>query len=113
MYTYDFSEARMTRDGAIPCRISACRGSPSFVGGEFHDYDPKYYPRSGPRFMASASRSLPRNRYNNASGPRMAAYPGRLSATIFHDVAPKDFLPFYYKIMNYEGSPKIDCARPV
>jgi hypothetical protein len=40
--------------------------------------------------------------YNNAAGPRMAAYLDRLSATIFHDATPKDFLPFYYKIMNYQ-----------
>jgi len=43
--------------------------------------------------------------YNNAGGPRMVAYLDRLSATIFHDASPKDFLPFYYKIMNYrEGA---------
>jgi hypothetical protein len=40
--------------------------------------------------------------YNNAAGPRMASYLDRLSATIFHDATPKDFLPFYYKIMNYQ-----------
>lgn len=43
--------------------------------------------------------------YNNAGGPRMAAYLDRLSATIFHDASPRDFLPFYYKIMNYEEGP--------
>jgi len=43
--------------------------------------------------------------YNNAAGPRMAAYLDRLSATIFHDATPKDFLPFYYKIMNYQEGP--------
>lgn len=43
--------------------------------------------------------------YNNAGGPRMAAYLDRLSATIFHDAGPKDFLPFYYKIMNYQEGP--------
>jgi hypothetical protein len=42
--------------------------------------------------------------YNNAGGPRMAAYLDRLSASIFHDASPKDFLPFYYKIMNYQES---------
>jgi hypothetical protein len=26
----------------------------------------------------------------------------RLSSTLFHDAGPKHFLPFYYKIMNYE-----------
>ena len=40
--------------------------------------------------------------YNNAGGPRMAAYLDRLSATVFHDAAPKDFLPFYYQLMNYD-----------
>lgn len=43
--------------------------------------------------------------YNNAAGPRLASYLDRLSATIFHDAKPQDFLPFYYKIMNYEGAP--------
>ncbi len=35
----------------------------------------------------------------------MAAYLDRLSATLFHDARPKDFLPFYYKIMNYQEGP--------
>jgi hypothetical protein len=43
--------------------------------------------------------------YNNAGGPRMAAFLDRLSATIFHDVTPEDFLPFYYKIMNLREAP--------
>jgi hypothetical protein len=43
--------------------------------------------------------------YNNAGGPRMAAFLDRLSATVFHDAKPRDFLPFYYKIMNYEERP--------
>jgi len=43
--------------------------------------------------------------YNNAAGPRMASYLDRLSATIFHDARPQDFLPFYYKIMNYTEGP--------
>jgi hypothetical protein len=43
--------------------------------------------------------------YNNAGGPRMAAYLDHLSATVFHDAKPKDFLPFYYKIMNYAEGP--------
>ena len=47
--------------------------------------------------------------YNNAAGPRMASYLDRLSATIFHDASPKDFLPFYYKIMNYQEG----AVRPV
>jgi hypothetical protein len=43
--------------------------------------------------------------YNNAGGPRMAAFLDRLTATIFHDVTPEDFLPFYYKIMNLREAP--------
>ncbi len=43
--------------------------------------------------------------YNNAAGPRMAAYLDRLSATVFHDATPQEFLPFYYKIMNYQEAP--------
>ncbi|MGH9353661.1 MAG: hypothetical protein ACRD2G_16120 [Terriglobia bacterium] len=43
--------------------------------------------------------------YNNAGGPRMAAYLDRLSATYFHDARPEDFLAFYYKIMNYDEAP--------
>jgi len=43
--------------------------------------------------------------YNNAGGPRMASFLDRLGATMFHDATPKDFLPFYYKIMNYEEAP--------
>jgi hypothetical protein len=43
--------------------------------------------------------------YNNAGGPRMAAYMDRLSATVFHDAKPQDFLNFYYKIMNYQEPP--------
>ena len=43
--------------------------------------------------------------YNNSGGPRMAAFLDRLSATIFHDASPNDFLPFYYKVMNYQEAP--------
>ena len=43
--------------------------------------------------------------YNNAAGPRLASYLDRLSATLFHDAKPADFLPLYYKIMNYEEGP--------
>src|ERR1051326_123592 len=43
--------------------------------------------------------------YNNAGGPRMAAYLDRLSATVFHDASPQDFVSFYYKIMNYREGP--------
>jgi len=35
----------------------------------------------------------------------MASYLDRLSATVFHDASPKDFLSFYYKIMNYQEAP--------
>ncbi|HEY4046677.1 MAG TPA: hypothetical protein VGM27_07405 [Acidobacteriaceae bacterium] len=43
--------------------------------------------------------------YNNAGGPRFADYLDHLSATIFHDATPQDFLPFYYKVMNYKEAP--------
>jgi hypothetical protein len=43
--------------------------------------------------------------YNNAAGPRMAAYLKRLSETIFADAKPDDFLNFYYKMMNYQEAP--------
>ena len=43
--------------------------------------------------------------YNNAAGPRLAGYLDRLSETVFHDASPKDFLSFYYKIMNYQEGP--------
>ena len=42
-YTYDFSEARMTREGTIPLPDHGVSGSPNFVGGAFYDYDPKYF----------------------------------------------------------------------
>src|SRR5947199_7468103 len=42
-YTYDFSEARMTRNGTIPLPDHGKEGSPSFTGGAFYDYDPKYF----------------------------------------------------------------------
>ncbi len=43
--------------------------------------------------------------YNNAGGPRMASYLDRLSATVFHDARPQDFLTFYYQIMNFREAP--------
>ncbi len=43
--------------------------------------------------------------YNNAGGPRMASFLDTLAGTVFHDATPEDFLPFYYKIMNYEEAP--------
>jgi hypothetical protein len=43
--------------------------------------------------------------YNNAAGPRIAAYLDRLTGSIFHDATPQDFLPFFYKIMNYQEGP--------
>lgn len=38
--------------------------------------------------------------YNNAGGPRMAAYLKHLSKTIFHDAEPSEYLEFYYKIIG-------------
>lgn len=43
--------------------------------------------------------------YNNAGGPRMAAYLNRLSKTIFADAKPPDFLDLYYKIMGDPQAP--------
>jgi hypothetical protein len=43
--------------------------------------------------------------YNNAGGPRMAAWLNGLSRGIFHDAKPEDFLALYYKIMNYNEAP--------
>ena len=40
--------------------------------------------------------------YNNCGGPRMAEFLDTLSATIFRDAKPQEFLPFYYKIVNLE-----------
>jgi hypothetical protein len=40
--------------------------------------------------------------YNNAGGPRMAAYIKSLGRTVFRDAPPSDFLPLYYKMMNYQ-----------
>src|SRR3989442_5329131 len=42
-YTYDYAEARMTRNGAIPLPDHGVEGDPHFVGGAFYDYDPKYF----------------------------------------------------------------------
>src|SRR6202011_402415 len=42
-YTYDYSEARMTRNGAIPRPDHGVDGDSRFVGGAFYDYDPKYF----------------------------------------------------------------------
>jgi hypothetical protein len=49
--------------------------------------------------------------YNNAGGPRMAAYMDRLSATLFHDARPDDFSAFYYKVMNYQERPYAELAK--
>jgi hypothetical protein len=43
--------------------------------------------------------------YNNAGGPRMAAFLDRLSATVFHDAKPQDFIYLYYWVMNYDEKP--------
>ena len=43
--------------------------------------------------------------YNNAAGPRLATYLDRLSATVFRDASPQDFLPFFYKVMDMQEAP--------
>ncbi len=40
--------------------------------------------------------------YNNAGGGRMAGFITRLCSTVFADVTPRDLLPVYYSMMNYE-----------
>lgn len=42
-YTYDFAEARMTPDGAIPLPDHGRPGDSQFTGGAFYDYDPKFF----------------------------------------------------------------------
>jgi hypothetical protein len=43
--------------------------------------------------------------YNNAAGPRLASFLDRLSATVFRDASPEDFLAFYYKVMDMQEAP--------
>jgi hypothetical protein len=43
--------------------------------------------------------------YNNAGGPRMAAFLTNLSRGVFRDAQPNDFTQLYYKIMNYHEAP--------
>jgi len=43
--------------------------------------------------------------YNNAAGPRLASFLDRLSATIFRDATPDQFLPFFYDVMGYHEAP--------
>ena len=40
--------------------------------------------------------------YNNAGGPRLASFLDHLSATVFHDASPENYMSFYYKIMGHE-----------
>jgi hypothetical protein len=41
----------------------------------------------------------------------MAGFLDRISQTVFHDAKPEDFLPFYYKIMNYEEAPLAQLSK--
>ena len=43
--------------------------------------------------------------YNNAGGPRLAAYMNELCGTVFHDMTPQEFAPWFYKVMGYEAAP--------
>ncbi len=43
--------------------------------------------------------------YNNAGGPRLAAYLRSFSRGVFHDATPQDFYALYEKIMNYNEAP--------
>ncbi len=49
--------------------------------------------------------------YNNSGSPRMAEALDRLHATVLHDAKPQDFLPLYYKIMNFGNEPPYDKLR--
>ena len=40
--------------------------------------------------------------YNNAGGPRLARYIRSVHETVFKDAEPSDFLPFLYKLLNYD-----------
>ncbi len=39
--------------------------------------------------------------YSNAGGGRMAGFLNRFCSTIFADVSPEEFTPFYFDLMNY------------
>lgn len=43
--------------------------------------------------------------YNNAGGPRLAVYMDELCGTVFHDMTPQEFAPWFYKMMGYEAAP--------
>lgn len=43
--------------------------------------------------------------YNNAGGPRLAAYLRHLTKTVFHDTTPEQLTPFFYDIMGYQAAP--------
>jgi len=43
--------------------------------------------------------------YNNAGGPRLETFLNGLDRGIFRDATPQDFLPLYYKMMNYKEAP--------
>jgi hypothetical protein len=109
-------------NGAIPLPDHGKYGDPGFSGGAFYNYDRKYFggamlsdfrspdygnpdviaevaPKAKTRGMDFFCRD-----YNNESR-RMRSYLDRLSATLFHDGAPKDLVQFYYEVMNYEEGP--------
>ena len=46
--------------------------------------------------------------YNNAAGPRLASFLDRLSATVFRDASPQDFLAFFYEVMDMHGEAAYD-----
>ncbi|HEY0263408.1 MAG TPA: hypothetical protein VGC07_02690 [Granulicella sp.] len=49
--------------------------------------------------------------YNNAGGPRLAAYLDNLSHTIFRDAKPQEFLELYYRMMNFNEAPYDQLAH--
>jgi hypothetical protein len=49
--------------------------------------------------------------YNNCAGARMAAFLDGLGSNVFADAKPEEFLPLYYKIMNYEEAGYKDLPK--
>ena len=54
--------------------------------------------RNGADFLKLAT-------YNNAGGPRLAVYMEELCNSVFHDMTPQEFAPWFYKVMGYDAGP--------
>lgn len=46
--------------------------------------------------------------YHNCGGPRLAAFLRNIHSTILRDASPEATLPFYYRLMGYDGEAGID-----